>query len=116
MRSYRHRIHIQEPVDTQDATTGIITRTWETVTVGSTELDAVPAEVLTGPGRELHAAGTKLAETTLRVAFRWFPDLSEEMRVIWDSKAYDIISIETDATARHEYRLRLKGGLADQEA
>jgi len=104
---YRHRIDIQRPVDTQNPTTGSITRTWATVH------DAVPANVMTGPGRETHAAGTKLAETTARIKCRWFPGLSHEMRVVWQSRIYDIISIETDLTDRREYRLRVKDGLSD---
>lgn len=112
---YRHRIHIQEPVDTQDADTGAVERTWETVYIDSnTPLDAVPAQVLTGPGREIHAAGTKLAETTARISFRWFgPNLRHDMRILWDGRVYDIVSIEMDVTARREYRLRVKDGLTD---
>lgn len=103
----RHRVTIQRPVDTQDEYTGDIERSWQTVH------EAVPAEVLTGPGRELHAAGTKLAETSARINLRWFPGLSHEMRILWDGKVYDIVSIETDATARREYRLHCKDGLTD---
>lgn len=103
----RHRVTIQRPVDTQDAQTGQITRTWATVQAG------LPAEVLTGPGREMHSAGTKLAETAARINTRWFPGLSHEMRLLWDGKVFDIISIETDLTGRREYRLRCKDGLTD---
>lgn len=111
---YRHRIHIQERIDVPDSETGAVEWTWSTVYLDSdTPLDSVPAEVLTGPGRELHAAGTKLAETTARISFRWFPGLLATMRILWDGKVYDIISIETDATARREYRLRVKDGLSD---
>lgn len=107
---YRHRVGIEEKVDTQDPTTGVITSTWQTVSLDSdTPLDSVPAQVLTGPGRELHAAETKLAETDARINMRWFEGLDEAMRVTWDGKVYGIISIETDETARREYRLRCKG-------
>lgn len=110
----RHRIHIQEPVDTQHPDTGIVTRTWATFSLDSDHpLNEVPAEVLTGPGREMHAAGTKLAETSARINTRWFPGLLETMRILWDGKTFDIISIETDATARREYRVRVRDGLSD---
>jgi head-tail adaptor len=111
---YRHRIHIQEPIDTQDPVDGSIARTWETVYWDSdTPLDDVPCEVLTGPGRELHSADTKLAETTARINVRWFEGLLPTMRILWDGKVYDILSIETDVTARREYRLHCKDGLTD---
>ena len=111
---YRHRVHIQEKVETQDSETGAISHTWETVYLDSdTPLDSVPAEVLTGPGRELAAADTKLAETTARIQMRWFAGLDAAMRILWDGRVYDILSIETDETARREYRLRVKDGLTD---
>lgn len=113
-QKYRHRVHIQEPTDSQNPTTGKITRSWATFYLdSSTPLDNYPAEVLTGPGKELHAAGTKLAETTARMNFRWFPGLRPDMRIIWDSVTYEIVSIERDATGRREYRLRCKEGLTD---
>ena len=111
---YRHRVEIQEPVDVQDSETGAMTRTWATVYLDSdTPLDSVPAEVLTGPGREMAAAGTKLAETMARVHMRWFPGLRPDMRIIWEGQPMDIISIETDATARREYWAKVKSGITD---
>jgi SPP1 family predicted phage head-tail adaptor len=73
----------------------------------------VPAEVLTGPGREFNAADAKQAETTARINTRWFPGLLPSMKIDWDGKSYDILSIETDVTARREYRLRCKEGPSD---
>jgi SPP1 family predicted phage head-tail adaptor len=109
---YRHRVEIQERVEVQDSDTLEITFTWETVALDSdTELDAVPAEVLTGPGRELNAADSKQAEVDARIFMGWFPGLTQAMRVLWDGKTFDIVSIETDATARREYRLRCKAGV-----
>jgi SPP1 family predicted phage head-tail adaptor len=109
---YRHRIHIQSPVDEQNPMTGAITRSWRTLVVGG-PLNSVPARALTGQGRETHAAGTKMAETTARFEFRWFPGLSEAYRILWDGGVYDIISIDRDETGRREYRVRCKGGLTD---
>lgn len=125
--AYIHRVTIQRPVTEQDSD-GFKSTNWETVTLDDadeTELYGYPAQVLTGPGRERHAAGTKLAETTARINLRWFPGLNESWRILWphdgtfDSdgvfggKVYDIISMETDLTARREYRLRCKDGLSD---
>lgn len=111
---YRHRIEFQEQVESQDSETGAITRTWETVELDSdTELDSVPAEVLTGPGREFNAADAKQAETSARINLRWFPGLSQSWRVVWEGQNFDILSVETDLTARREYRLRVKQGVTD---
>lgn len=120
----RHRIHLQWPVKGQDETSGDSTLTWATATLeDGTELDNVPAEVLTGPGREQKAAGATHAETAARINLRWFSGLSPEWRILWDGyfdsngdydgKIYNITSIETDATARREYWLTCSEGLSD---
>jgi len=111
---YRHRIEFQERVETQDSNTGDIGWSWSTAYLDSTTpLDSVAAEVLTGPGREFNAADAKQAETTARSNCRWFPGVLPTWRILWDGKTFDIVSIETDATARREYRLRCKDGLID---
>ena len=110
----RHRVAIQEAQQGQDPITGEITITWMDVTLADgTVLDAVPAEVLTGPGRELLAAGAKQAETTARINLRWFPGLEPTMRVLWDGRVYNITSLDTDITGRREWRLRCSGGLTN---
>lgn len=110
---YRHRVEIQEKVEEQDSD-GAVSWVWQTLELDSnTPLNAVPAEVLTGPGREPNLADTKLAETTARINLRWFPGLLPTHRIIWDGRTYEIISIETDATARRSYRVRCKDGLTD---
>lgn len=111
---YRHRVEVQEKTETQDSETGAIEYTWDTVMLDSdTPLDSVPAEVLTGPGREFNAADAKQAETSARIQMRWFPGLLPTMRIVWESQNFDILSIEVDATARREYRLRVKQGPND---
>lgn len=108
----RHRIEIQEQYEDQDSNTGAITKSWDTVYLDSnTPLDSVPAEVLTGAGREFNASGAIQAEVAARINLRWFPGLTQSMRIKWDGRIYNIGSIETDRTARREYRLRVTGGV-----
>lgn len=103
--NYRHRVHIQRPVYTQDPDTGEALVTWETVEVSGVGLSSVPADVLTGPGRESRTSGTTTAEVSLRVNLRWFPGFDPSWRILWNGFAYDVRSVETDASARREYRL-----------
>jgi head-tail adaptor len=111
---YRHRVSVEEQVEAQDAATGAITRAWVPVALGSSDTaEAIPANVLTGPGREAQMAGTMQHEAPIRVAFRWFPGLTTKMRLVWDGKPYNILSIETDETARREYRVACSGGVND---
>ncbi|WP_375591598.1 phage head closure protein [Chitiniphilus eburneus] len=115
MRSgkYRHRITLQRQVVTRSPQGEALTA-WETAQLpDDTVLDAVPAEVLTGPGREPLVAGTKLAEATARISLRWFDGLDPAWRVLWQQRVYNITSIETDRTDRREYRLICTDGLSD---
>ena len=108
----RQRVAIQEMIEGQDATTGEVTISWQNVWIDSeSELDAVPAEVLTGAGREVVAAGAIQAETSARINLRWFPGLTAAMRILWDGKVYNIRSIETDRTGRMEYRTTCTDGV-----
>lgn len=112
---YRHRVHIQEKVaGAQDPLTGAVPYSWATVYLDSdTPLDEYPAEVLTGKGKEFYAADAKQAETVARIQMPWFPGLDPTMRILWDGKVYNITSIETDATARRQYRVNCEDGLTD---
>ena len=103
----RHRVTVQELVEVQDTTTGAVTRAWENVYAD------VPAEVLTGAGREFVQSGATQGEIAARINMRWFPGLTQKMRILWDTNIYNITSIETDATARQEYRLKCSSGVTD---
>lgn len=105
---YRHRIEFQEQVETRDDNGGVVL-TWQTVE----GLSSVPAEVLTGPGRELVAANAQQAETVARINCRWFPGLQATWRILWDGHVYNIRPPETDSTARREYRIQCTDGVND---
>lgn len=110
---YRHRITFQEQVETRDSE-GAVSIAWANVWLDSdTELADVPAEVLTGAGREFNASGQVQAETAARVSLPWFDGLQASWRIQWDGQVFNIGSIETDATARREYRLRCTAGVND---
>lgn len=110
----RHRVAIQERVNVQNSSTGAVTVSWDNVWLDSTtELDSVPAEVLTGPGREFNQSGSEQAEISARINLRWFPGLTQKMRIVWDGNIFNIHSIETDLTARREYRLKCTAGVND---
>ena len=112
MLSYRlrHRVEIQENDRTQNPSTGAMQDNWQTLTVGSTLMDSVPAEVLTGPGREFRAADALQAVTDARINLRWFPGLRQDMRILWDGRIYDITGMATDRTGRQEWRLTCQEG------
>ena len=103
----RHRVAVQELVEVQNTTTGAVTRAWENVYAD------VPAEVLTGPGKEFVQSGATQGEVTARINMRWFDGLTQKHRIVWDTKELNILSIETDITGRQEYRLKCSSGVTD---
>ena len=107
----RHRVTIQERVETQDEDTGAIEVVWQDATLGGVEMLDVPAEVLTGAGREFNNSASIQGEIAARINMRWFPGLTQKMRILWDGNTYNISSIETDLTARREYRLKCTAGV-----
>lgn len=110
----RHRITIQEKVE--EVTTygeGVGYHWQDFVPSGYPSDEKIPAEVLTGPGREFRAADAKQSETSARITLRWFPGLLADMRILWDGHVYDIQSLETDRTGRKEWRLRCVDGVSD---
>jgi SPP1 family predicted phage head-tail adaptor len=110
----RHRITVQELSEIQDTNTGALTYSWETAILDDgTILDAVPAEVLTGAGREFVQSGATQGQIAARINMRWFPGLTQKMRIVWDTNIYNITSIETDITGRQEYRLKCVAGVSD---
>lgn len=111
----RHRIAIQEwKITGQDPVTGAEIGSWVPYELNEKPLDNVPAEVLTGPGKEFVAADAKQAQTTARINIRWFPIdrlALYRLRILWDGRVYNIVSAETDVTARREWRLRCEDGV-----
>ena len=111
---YRHRVEFQQKVEEQDSETGAVSYTWETIEYSSDfALSSVPAEFLTGPGREFNAADVKQAEASARVNCRWFGYVDPAWRVVWEGRNFDILSVDYDATGRRETRLRLREGVTD---
>jgi SPP1 family predicted phage head-tail adaptor len=109
----RHRVEFQAQTTVRDSEGRAVT-TWETAALDSgTPLDLVPAEVLTGPGREFVESGQKQATTAARIVVRWFPALSPSWRILWDGRTYGIETAETDITGRREWRIRCTEGAND---
>lgn len=100
---YRHRITIDHKVESRDGY-GAPVIDWQPFATD------VPAEVLTGPGRELRAANAPVDEVAARISFRYVSGIDQAMRVRWlhetgEELAFNIRSIEFDRTGRRETRL-----------
>lgn len=109
----RHRIDFEEQITLRDSEGDLLT-TWDTVMLDSfTALESVPAEVLTGAGREFNQSGQVQSEIAARITCRWFPGLMASWRIVWDGNYYNVASWETDATGRREYRIKCTTGVND---
>lgn len=110
----RQRITFQELVSSRDSE-GVLTQGWENAWLDSeTELVDVPAEVLTGPGREFVAGGAQQADVAARITCRWFPGLDATWRILWEGRVFSILGEpDTDATARREWRIKCEAGVTD---
>jgi SPP1 family predicted phage head-tail adaptor len=83
------RITIEEPVGTIGAS-GEVTRTWGTIASVSAKIESLT-------GQETAAARLIDATTSHRVTIRWRPGLSPKMRLVYDSRVFNIGSmVNTD--------------------
>lgn len=105
---YRHRVTFERPVTTRDRVDGGVVVDWFPFQQN------VPAEVLTGPGKENVAANAQEGVEYARVNVRWFPGLLSSMRMLWDDRVWELSGPpETDSTGRREYRLQVSTGSHD---
>lgn len=111
----RHAVTFQKPVTTRDAD-GVATVDWQPAALpDGTTLADVPAEVLTGPGREALQSGQPVADVAARITCCWFPGgIDPAWRIQFDGMVYGIQGIpDTDATGRREYRITCTAGAND---
>ncbi|SDW94934.1 phage head closure protein [Lysobacter enzymogenes] len=111
----RHAITFDEQVVSRDAN-GVQVVAWVVATLPTGEpLVDVPAEVLTGPGREFLQSGQMQSDVAARITCRWFPGgIKASWRVRWDGRVFNIkADPDTDATGRREYRFVVVAGVND---
>lgn len=111
---YRHRISFFEQLVHVSSADGAREVDWIPVVLDSGEtLADVPAEVLTGPGREFVQSGKTQGEIVARINCRWFPGLQQSWRIVWEGQAFNIAGFDQDRTARREYRIQCATGVND---
>lgn len=86
----RHRVTIEQPLESQDATTGAITVTWSALWTN------VPAEIVPRSGREFLAAQQLQAEVTTLITFRARSGLTPKMRIVHGTTVYNPVSLLQD--------------------
>jgi SPP1 family predicted phage head-tail adaptor len=108
VRAGRFRFRIA--IDRREEVTTNGDRTWQWVPV----YEDVPADFVSGPGREFLAAEAIRAETAGRFVMRYLPGITADMRVRWDGLAWNIKAPPiVDRTARREMTLLVGAGVND---
>lgn len=97
-RKLRHRVVIQQPMETQNADTGDMEITW-------VDLARVWAAIEPLSGREFIAAQSENNEVTARITVRFRPDINAKMRLYHEAKGvyYNIEGILADKDSGKEY-------------
>lgn len=110
-----HAVTFQEQVSERDSD-GVLRVSWQDVWLDSeTALVDVPAEVLTGPGREFLQSGQMQSDIAARIRVPWFQGgIKSSWRVLWDGQVFNIKGIpDLDPSGRREYRIKCTAGLND---
>lgn len=93
----RHRIDIQEALESQDLVTGAVEVTWVTIHAN------VPAAVEPLSVREFLASQQAQSEVSVRIVIRYLPDLKASMRILHEGKIYNPAGFLADKDSGLEY-------------
>jgi len=92
----KHYVDLQEHVAHQDPQFGDITFTWETRA-------SVWAEVAPLSGREFIAAAVLQSEIQVRITIRYRADITNEWRILFRDKIYNIQAVLPDPWSGLDY-------------
>jgi SPP1 family predicted phage head-tail adaptor len=101
----RHRVAIQERVETQNENTGAISWTWQTVNDERGNWSSVPAHKMPLSAREFEAAAATQDEVSTRWVMRYMPGVTAKMRLVNDEMAYDIKGVLEDLNTGQDYMM-----------
>jgi SPP1 family predicted phage head-tail adaptor len=89
----RNRIELQSLVETKDAMSGSLVKTYATFAT-------VWASVLEFSGAEQYAARTQIATRLIEVRLRYRSDVTERTRVLLGARVFNVVAIGEDRGGR----------------
>lgn len=101
----RHRIRIEQLVETQDQTAGAISETWTTFA------DKVPADVQPMSGGEVLKAAAAQSTARYRFVIRYGLAIDPKMRIVHEGATFNILDVIPDPTLRRHLTLTAETGL-----
>ena len=103
----RHLIRIEREVEPRDADDmGGYALAWETV------VDLLPAAIDPLRGQEAIAGQQIEAQLTHKITTRYYPGIQPDMRVVFDSRIFNIRSVKLLREVRHVLELSCEEGVA----
>jgi SPP1 family predicted phage head-tail adaptor len=93
----RHRITIEQVSETQD-TDGSVIETWSVFVVAQASIEPIS-------GREYFAAQSTQADVTHRIRLRYLSGVTPKMRVNYNSRIFDILSVINVGERNRELQL-----------
>lgn len=93
----RHRVALQEQIESQDATTGEVTPTWVTRAEVWAAVEPLSA-------REFIAAQSTQSQISVRITIRQRSDITAKWRVLHRGKAYNVHGVLADPVSGLEYQ------------
>ena len=95
----RHRVAIQQPTETQSATTGEITVAWATVS----GMESLAAEIVPLSAKEFLSAQATQSEIVARIVIRYRTGITAKMRVNHNGTIYNIRGVLPDPDSGREW-------------
>lgn len=95
----RHRVRIQQTVESQDPDTGEILNSWQTIP----GCESVPAAIEPLSVKEFIAAQAINSKINARIVIRYRPGMNAKLRIIHGSKVYDPAGFLPDQNSGLEY-------------
>ena len=93
----RHRVTIQELVETKNEDTGLSDESWRTFAQN------IPAEIKPLSVREFIRAGAEVSKISTYITTRHIPGVKRSMRIVHGSRTYNIEGVLPDADSGIEY-------------
>lgn len=92
----RHRVSLQEPVKTQNPSTGAVVNSWQEVT-------KLWAEVAPLSAREFVGAQATQSQVTTRITIRFRSDVTAKHRIVYGGKMFNIEGVLADDKSGRDY-------------
>jgi SPP1 family predicted phage head-tail adaptor len=105
----RHRITVQEYVETTDPNTGVKTRSWS----NKSGMVDIPAAVRPLTSREQQAAAARNSEVEVEFELRADFAITAKDRILFEGENWELEPPQYDETRKRRIKIKAKRGMTD---